>query len=145
MGQKNIGCIMVEARKFDLSKDYAIIYRWWRAHGSFPPEPEHLSGTGIVVEADGKPVCAGFLYKTDSKICVFEFVVSDPSAKKQTRCDALNHLIKIVQDTAKELNFNLIYTSINIEAYIRKLADAGFVAVDTNQTHMFCKLGEKDE
>ena len=132
---------MVRARKFDLSKDYDILEKWWRGHGSFPPEPEHLAPMGIVVEVDQKPICAGFLYNTDSKICVFEFVVSDPDASKEDRCNSLNLLIDRIQRLARELEYSLIYTSINIEAYIRKLKDAGFVEADKNQTHMFYKIG----
>jgi len=133
---------MVEARKFDLSSDYDILFKWWRAHGSFPPKPEHLSPNGIVVEVDGIPVAAGFLYRTDSKICVFEFVVSDPEASKVNRHNALKTLIKIIQEVAKDLGYTLIYTSINIEAYIRKLKDAGFIEADRNQVHMFYKIGK---
>ena len=96
-----------------------------------------------MVEVKGKPVCAGFLYNTDSKICVFEFVVSNPKATKKDRIIALNQLIKSVQDIAKQRKYSLIYTSINIEAYIRKLKDAGFVEIDRNQTHMFYEVGDK--
>jgi len=132
----------VRARKFDISKDYDILSSWWRAHDSFPPKREHLSPIGIVVEVEGKPVCAGFLYNTDSKICVFEFVVCDPEASKENRHDALNHLIETIQKLAKELEYTLIYTSINIESYIKKLEKAGFVETDNNQTHMFCEVGK---
>lgn len=133
---------MVISRTFDLSKDYDILSKWWSAHGSFPPKPEHLSHTGIVVEVEKKPVCAGFLYDTDSKICVFEFVVSDPSAKKQIRCDALNLLIETIKDIAEAREYSLIYTSVKIEAYIKKLKEAGFIVADRNQTHVFYEVGE---
>jgi len=131
---------MVVARAFDLSKDYDILSSWWKAHQSFPPKREHLSNTGIVVEIEGKPVCAGFLYNTDSKICVFEFVVSDPFAKKQIRCDALNLLIETIKNIAKAREYSLIYTSINIDAYIKKLKESGFIVADRGQVHMFYEV-----
>jgi len=143
MGQESIERIMVRARKFDLSKDYDILVSWWRAHDSFPPNREHLSPIGIVVEVEGKPVCAGFLYNTDSKICVFEFVVSNPEATKDDRHKSLNYLIKTVQSLAKELKYTLIYTSVNIESYIKKLKNAGFIEADRNQTHMFYEVGNE--
>jgi len=141
MGSKNFGCVMVKARPFDFSTDYDILTLWWNAHDSFPPDPEYLSSTGIVVEVQGKPVCAGFLYDTDSKMCVFEFVVSNPTAKKRDRHNALNHLIKMIQGIAKERKYRMIYTSISIEAYVRKLKNAGFFEADKNQTHMFYSIG----
>ena len=139
MGQTDIRCGLV-ARKFDLSKDYVTLRKWWCAHNSFPPKGEHLSTTGVVVEVEGKPVCAGFLYNTDSKIGVFEFVVSDPEADKKIRCNALNCLIKSIQEIAKRREYSLIYTSVNIGAYISKLKDAGFLVVDKNQTHLFYEV-----
>ncbi len=95
MGQADTGRGLV-TRLFDLEKDYAIIKKWWHAHGCFPPKADHLSTTGIVIEAD-KPFCAGWLYHTDSKICIFEFVVSDPLACKELRNDALKLLIEEIK------------------------------------------------
>lgn len=132
---------MVEARSFDLSTDYDIISGWWGQHGSFAPKPEHLSPTGIMVSVDEDPVCAGFLYNTDSKICVFEFVVSNPKSPKKDRNAALEHLIDMIKLIAKDRGYSLIYTSINIQAYIKKLTNAGFLEADKNQTHLFCELG----
>lgn len=143
MGQEGIRRSMVRARNIDLSKDYDTICAWWTAHGSFPPKPEHLAPIGVMVEIDRKPVCAGFLYNTDSKICVFEFVVSNPEASKKDRDECLRHLIDRIKGLAKELGYTLIYTSVNIEAYISKLKDAGFIEADKNQVHMFYEV--KDE
>jgi len=131
---------MIEARKFDLSKDYGTICSWWQKHDSYAPMPDHLPPTGIIVENAKSPICAGFLYNTDSKICVFEFVVSNPEVSKEDRDKCLKLLIETIQEIAKELEYTLIYTSINIEAYIKKLKSAGFIEVDKNQTHMFFKM-----
>lgn len=131
---------MVEARKFDFNKDYDILQTWWNEHGLYPPKPEHLSNTGIIIEVEEKPACAGFLYHTDSKICVFEFVVSNPKIEKFQRERALKKLIEAVKNIAKKWDYHLIYTSINKEAYIKKLKDADFIEVDKNQTHMFFEV-----
>lgn len=131
------------SRKFDFNKDYGTISTWWERHGSHTPKKEHLSKTGIIVEIDSTPICAGFLYNTDSKICVFEFVVSNPDADKQDRKLALELLIKKIKNKAIKRGYSLIYTSINIPAYIAKLKDAGFIEVDTNQTHMFYEVKRK--
>lgn len=129
----------MQKRYFDFAKDYATIQEWWRKHGSFAPKPEHLSTTGFLIETD-KPLCAGFLYKTDSKICVFEFVVSNPDAEKNERQTALDFLIEAVKSWAREQGFSLIYTSVKIPSYVRKLAEHGFIEADTNQTHMFYQV-----
>jgi len=127
-------------RTFTPDNDYAIIEQWWLAHGSYPPKLEHLSATGLLVEEGGKPICNGFLYKTDSKICVFEFVCCDPNADKKVRDKALDQLIKAATQWAKNNNFTLIYTSVNSYKYILRLEDNGFIEVDNNMTHMFYEV-----
>ena len=125
------------ARLFDKNTDYQMISKWWELHGSFVPHEEHLPNTGFVIEFNKLPVCAGFLYRTDSKICVFEFVVSDPEATKEVKNVCLNELITQVTAWSKENKFSLIYTSIAIPRYISRLIEQGFIKADTGQTHMF--------
>lgn len=137
MGSKNSECRLV-TRAFDLSKDYGIIQEWWKQHGSFAPKPEHLSSTGLLIEADD-PLCAGWLYNTDSKICVFEFVVSNPNVNKDLRDAALTLLIEEIKKLACQRGYELIYSSVKGIKYISRLQAAGFVIADEDQTHCFCE------
>ena len=130
----------MKTRIFNLLEDYKLLESWWDAHGSYPPKPEHLSETGIIVEDNEQPICAGFLYQTDSKICVFEFVVSNPKAAKDKRNDALKRLIEVIQNLAEKLDYSLVYTSINVKHYINKLLNAGFMVMDKGQTHLFYEV-----
>ena len=141
MGSKNIGCKLV-TRPFILDKDYVTIESWWIKHCSFAPKPEHLSETGIIVEVDEEPACAGWIYKTDSSFCIFEFVVSNPDLQKDKRDLALSKLIEFVKQWAKDNGFTIIYSSIGIKSYIKRLKDGGFIVADTNQTHLFCEIGK---
>lgn len=125
------------ARPFDLCNDYAIIQKWWKSHGSFPPEPHHLSTTGIIVEESSQPICAGWLYDTDSKISVFEFVIASPDANRHVRDASLTYLIDTVKNIASSRGYALIYSSVRGPKYIQRLLKAGFIQVDTGQTHMF--------
>lgn len=126
-------------RSFNLAKDYATIQQWWEQHGSFAPRPEHLSTTGIIIEADN-PLCAGWLYNTDSKICVFEFVVSNPNVSKELRDAALTLLIEEIKKIASDRGYRLIYSSVKGMKYINRLQAAGFVVADEGQTHCFCEV-----
>lgn len=127
----------VTDRRFNLKNDYGTISEWWLGNKSFAPKTFHLPETGLIIQYSKIDVCAGFLYKTDSKICVFEFVVSDPFAHKDVRDICINILISKVIEWAEDNGFNLIYTSISIGRYIKRLEDQGFIKADTNQTHMF--------
>lgn len=135
MGPENSGYRLV-TRPFELAKDYAIIEAWWKLHGSFAPRPQHLSSTGIIIEADS-PLCAGWLYNTDSKICVFEFVVSNPNVSKDLRDAALTLLIEEIKKIASHRGYELIYSSVRGLKYIARLQAAGFVVADEGQTHCF--------
>jgi len=138
MGQENIKCGMV-TRKFDFLADYAMIQEWWQLHGSFAPKPQHLSSTGLIIEAD-IPLCAGWLYNTDSKICVFEFVVCNPKIEKSLRDTALTLLIEEIKKLALSRGYELIYSSVKGLKYIKRLIDAGFMVADTDQTHCFYEV-----
>jgi hypothetical protein len=127
----------VRARKVDLSTDYDTIALWWKKHGSYAPMRDHLPPIGIMVEKDREPICVGFLYNTDSKICVIEFIICDPEAEKELRDIALNHLIKTLRDIALELEYTAIYNSTGIKKFIGRLKEQGFKEADKNQTHMF--------
>lgn len=119
---------------------YAIVEKWWNSHGSYPPKPEYLPDNIndwlFVVENDTR-AAAGFMYQSNSKICIFEFVVCNPALDKETRDKALDKLIKLSIDWKEKNNYGLIYSSIGINKYIKRLEDNGFVKVDTGQTHMF--------
>lgn len=126
-------------RRFTI-KDYPIVESWWEKHGAFPLSLEYYSKTGIIVEGT-VPLCAGWLYDTDSAICVFEFVVCNPDAPREERNKGLNELIKHIIKLAQKRNYKLIYSSVKGEKYIKRLMEQGFVEVDKEQTHCFYKIG----
>ena len=129
-------------RGFNLEQDYDMLYKWWRLHNSFPPKRDQLSDCGLIVERENNPICAGFLYSTDSSICVFEFVVCDPTIDKEIRDKALTKLIEEAQKWAAESLYSLIYTSVRGLKYINRLKNAGFIEVDKEMTHMFYEVKE---
>lgn len=118
-------------------QDYPLIAHWWKLHGSAIMRPEHLSQNGLVIGIEGKDVCAGFMYSTDSKMCALEFVVCDPNATKEHRDAALDKLLDAAETWASKHHFTLIYTSISIPKYIQRLQNHGFIKTDMNQTHLW--------
>lgn len=132
--------MITKTRQFDTGKDYFIIQSWWQKHGSFAPQLHHLPNSpdgGIMVEVDDVPTCCGFMYRTDSSICVFEFVVSNPASNKEQRELGLDTLIQTANDWAEKKGYKLIYSSIGIQSYIHRLKKKGFIEADKGQTHMF--------
>lgn len=125
----------MDIRKYVVD-DYDVINEWWQEHGSFAPDKHHLPKNGIIVY-DVENIAAGFLYNTDSSICVFEFVICNPNVSKEKRDEGLDLLIKGAIEWAENNEYSLIYTSIGIQKYIQRLKDNDFIEADNNQTHMF--------
>ena len=135
MGQADTGRELV-AKPFDKTRDYDMLCKWWEGHGSYAPQVQQLPSTGIIVESD-KPLCAGFLYNTDSTICVMEFYVCDPLLEKEERDKGLEYLIHLLKGIAINRGYEVIYTSTGIQKFIGRLKEKGFEEADKNQTHMF--------
>lgn len=125
---------------FESETDYEDLNSWWQKHGSCAPALRFLPKTGFVVLVDGVKACAGFLYKTDSKLCVFEFVVCNPDVEKEPRGEALDMLIRAAQHWAKSNNFEYIYTCANIARYKARLVDNRFVPADGGQQHFLYEV-----
>ena len=95
------------------SEDWSILERWWKwwrwplMPKSFLPE----NGTGgIMIEKDHVPICAGFLYLTNSKVVILEWIISNPEYKEDDRKDALKFLITEAEDLSKELDYEYMFS-----------------------------------
>ncbi len=70
-----------------VAEDYdKILVDWWIAWGWKPPVRDFLpnNGTGGIIVYDGEtPVCAGFVYVTNSKVCWVDWVISNKDYKKK--------------------------------------------------------------
>lgn len=125
-----------KVRPFDPDKDYIMLCYWWRSYG-WPEMPiDHLPENGFICEVDNKPIASGFVYKTDSKICWFEWVLADKQSDRETRAKAIAILIESVQNWTKEQGFKTIFTSVEHSGLIDKLKKQGFVSSDEKMTNL---------
>lgn len=128
-------------RKF-VAKDYETMQKWWQKwHKDDAPPPWVLPKTGIMIEVDGEDAAFGFLYNTDSGVCVFEWFCGNPFMKKKDREMALDYLIDCAKEWAEKAGYGLIYSSCGIQRYINRVKSKGFKDVSKNQTHLFCHVG----
>ena len=98
-------------RKWSLDKDYPILVKWWTdwKFGTVPKEC--LPPDGIMVEIDGKPICAGGLYLCDGTTFGFmEWVVADKRATRRNVHKALKICIDAIMELAKDKGIKLVYT-----------------------------------
>ena len=77
--------------------DYEALEKWWKAWDWPPIEKDFLpeNGTGglMVQSKDGTPIVAGFLYMTNSKAVLLEWIISNPDYREPDRDAAITALI----------------------------------------------------
>ena len=84
-------------RKLEALDYEDILLKWWNDRGWSAPSKDFLpdNGTGgIMVYDDKTPVCAGFIYITNSNIAWVNWIISDKNYKnKSIRNDAITMLL----------------------------------------------------
>ena len=90
-----------------LESDWDTLCKWWESWPDWVNPPKTLlpdNGTGgLMVEKDGKPIVAGFLYLTNSDAVLLEWIVSDPEYREKDRKQALELLITSAEKACKSL------------------------------------------
>ncbi len=133
--------IDLKAQSFMPEKHYEMICQWWKAQ-NWPLIPlDHLPKTGLVVLCEGEPAVVGFIYKTDSLFCWFEWIVANPEIRKEKRSEAIFYLIREIKSAAHEMGFKSIFTSANNESWISKLQKENFILCDRNVTQLMFQGG----
>lgn len=99
------------------TEDYDTLVEWWKFWRFCPPTREVLPDNGlsgiVVTDDDDKPICAGFIYYTNSPIAWIEFIVSNPEVKdKKIRHESLVFLINELSGIALLNNRKVIYSSL---------------------------------
>jgi len=105
-----------------------VLVGWWKDWGWEAPAkdflPENGEG-GLMVLDNDKPVCAGFLYISNSKVAWVEWIISDKNYKEK-RTKALNLLLEGLILTSKNLKMKYIFATNNNQHLIKKFLDLGF-------------------
>jgi hypothetical protein len=88
-------------------EDWETLCKWWESWPKWvnPPKsflPDNGTG-GLMVEKDGRSICAGFLYITNSDAVLLEWIVSDPEYRDSDRKDAIELLITSAEELCKKL------------------------------------------
>ena len=115
-----------------IAEDYdKTLRQWWFDWRWTPPSRDFLpeNGEGGFIVYDGEtPVCAGFMYKTNSKAVWCDWIISNIKYKdRNNRKEALSLLIKRISEEAKRLNKKYIYALIKNKPLINVYKKQGFV------------------
>lgn len=131
----------MEIRKLTES-DYETLEKWWKAWKWPPVEKEFLpdNGTGgFVVEKNGTMIVAGFIYVTNSKAVLLEWIISNPEYREDDRDMAITCLISTVEKIIKGWGYKYIFTIGRTKALINKHKKLGW-HVDDKPSHEIIKI-----
>ena len=102
----------MQYRLWNRDKDYDTLVKWWTEWEFGTVPKECLPPDGIVVEIDGKPVCAGGLYVgVGTQFAFMEWIVTDKNADKRIIHKSLKMCIDAIITLAKSKGMKLVYTA----------------------------------
>jgi hypothetical protein len=123
--------------------DWETLCQWWEAWPEWvnPPKdflPDNGTG-GLMVFKDETPIVAGFIYYTNSKGALLEWIVSNPDYRESDRKDAIELLIISAEAVCKANGVNYMFTIGRSKSLIQTHDALGWT-VDKNSSHEITKI-----
>lgn len=112
-----------------------ILVGWWKDWGWDPPAKDFLPDNGlngIMVLDDEMPVCAGFLYITNSAVGWVEWIISNKNyiGNAPLRKTAISMLVSVLTDAAKKAGCKYCYALLKHEGLIETYKMHGYIKGD---------------
>ena len=110
------------------SGDYNTLCSWW-AHYGHPYVPKDiLPTTGLIIDGEA----AGFLYTTNSKMAMLEWIVAAPDAHH--RKPAIRAICESLEFLAKQLGFKATCGSVTNASMVKLSASLGYTLAKEKST-----------
>lgn len=123
------------------STDYdEILVKWWSDWGWEAPQKDFLPQDGeggVIVYDEDIPVCAGFIYITNSRVSWVDWIISNKEyRKKPNRSIAIQLLIENLTETCKLSGSKYIYALIKHNGLIESYEKLGYIQGDSYTKEM---------
>jgi len=122
--------------------DLGIIYKWWDAWPEWQALPRDFLPDdglgGLIVYSNDKPVVAGFMYNTNSKMVLMEWIVSNPEYREEDRKDCIKKLITSFEDMAAVMGKKSVFSIGRHKGLIETHKELGWT-VDPKPSHEMIK------
>jgi hypothetical protein len=122
--------------------DWDTLVSWWsRWKGWQHPPKDFLpdNGTGgIIVYSNDIPVVAGFIYFTNSKAVLLEWIISNPDYRESNRKNAIELLINTAEKVVKDQGGKYIFTIGRNKHLINTHKELGYT-IDSKPSHEITK------
>jgi hypothetical protein len=117
-----------------------ILVGWWKQWGWEPPQKDFLPRDGkggIIVYDDETPVCAGYMYLTNSKVAWVDWIISNKEyTKKPQRKDAIKLLVSALTEICKTAGSKYVYALIKSRHLIETYEQLGYIKGDSYTSEM---------
>ena len=131
-------------RKLNALDYETILVNWWKDWRWTPPPKDFLPDNGeggFIVYDNDIPVCAGYIYITNSSVGWCDWIISNFEYKdKIKRKQALKELIDILTRTLELSNCKYAYALIKSDSLIKHYKENGYVEGDQYTKEMIKKL-----
>ena len=121
-----------------------ILVGWWKQWKWEPPQRDFLPNDGkggIIVYDKETPVCAGFMYLTNSKVAWVDWIISNKEyTKKPQRKDAIKLLVSSLTDICKKTGSKYSYALIKNQSLIGIYEELGYLKGDSYTAEMIKAL-----
>lgn len=114
---------MGKPRYFTIA-DLDEINYWYRLRDLQPVDDSLIPNIGFIVPK----VAAGFLYKTDSAVCLFDGYITNPQSDKTTRDKALDAITAELISAAKDYGFQSTLAFTKVDAIKKRCEKLNFKA-----------------
>lgn len=117
-----------------------ILVEWWNQWGWNPPQKDFLPDNGMggyIIYDEDIPICAGFIYVTNSKVSWVDWIISNKEYReKAKRREAIKLLIQSLTNISKMSGSKYIYALIKNNSLIKTYVDLGFIKGDSYTSEM---------
>lgn len=108
-----------------------LLVGWWKDWGWEAPQRDFLPNDGkggIMVMDDDVPVCAGFMYLSNSKLACVDFIISNKNYKKKPqRSEAIDLLIAALTQICKDSGSKYVFALLKHSGLIGVYEKLGYV------------------
>lgn len=124
-------------------KDWDTLVSWWNNWPKWKAPvkdflPENGKG-GLIVEINDIPVVAGFIYLTNSKTALLEWIVSNPKYRETDRKAAIELLITGAENLVKSLDYKYLFAVMQHKGLIETHEKLGW-KVDAKHSYELTKV-----
>jgi hypothetical protein len=117
-----------------------ILCKWWKDWDWEAPPKDFLpdNGKGGLIVYDGDtPVCAGFMYVTNSAVSWVDWIISNKQyRKKPDRAEALTMLIDSLTNICKNTGSKFAYALIKHNSLLETYKELGYIEGDSYNKEM---------